>query len=569
MDQNIKQAFLESCYALRQIVEENPETIGLKVLQDIDFLENQIRDYHFKVYLIGGFSCGKSSLLNAWLGKQVLPTGLTPETAVSSELYYSQDERLELYSRDDEQTPQILGGVNDENWEIVKQRANNNELTKVEVWLNHPILEEYADVCLVDMPGLNSSIPAHDYALNQFLLDGSPFILCIPMSDGTVQKDEIAFLDKLKAIKSDGGFFLHLLLTKADEKRPDEQNEIRSHVVEIIREKMGIPAEELKSGVVSIRNGFDDFSMLLESLIEAKDEIFKMKFLPQLEGICAEAQRPLRMMLSQGLSTTDLDAQLSQIQASKEQLSKKKEGWQRDIEREIPAATTRIIEKTKSALFGMKRQFIEQIKNGYQCSHEISSTMKSTILYEMDNEAHVIFDRVINKVANEYGSVLTVASAEVSIAADSMEKIQVQRHTGGGLGLGAAGGAAIGFAVGSWFPVIGNLVGAGVGAVLGAIGGGAYGHAMADTGKLETELSQQLEQQAEAARPAIIEAFNKTACNFNDELEEVLNHKLSTIEEQVQNIQSEKKKNQEDFMARQAHCQEYSSRIDEILARHA
>jgi hypothetical protein len=137
-----------------------------------------------------------------------------------------------------------------------------------------------------------------------------------------------------------------------------------------------------------------------------------------------------------------------------------------------------------------------------------------------------------------------------------------------------AGGAALTYAsicayAGSIVPGIGNLIGAGIGALVGAIAGGVYGHAMTDNGKLETELSQQLEQQAESARPAIIDAFNNTFRNFNNELEEALNLKLSTLEEQVRKVQSEKNEQRKDHMERQTHFQECSSRIDEILELNA
>ena len=48
-------------------------------------LEN---DYYLKVPFIGDFNAGKSSLLNALMNRpELLPTNITPETAVSYELF--------------------------------------------------------------------------------------------------------------------------------------------------------------------------------------------------------------------------------------------------------------------------------------------------------------------------------------------------------------------------------------------------------------------------------------------------------------------------------------------------
>ena len=49
-------------------------------------------DAFVKVPFVGDFSAGKSSLINAFLGRQeLLPTDITPETAVSYELWYAED----------------------------------------------------------------------------------------------------------------------------------------------------------------------------------------------------------------------------------------------------------------------------------------------------------------------------------------------------------------------------------------------------------------------------------------------------------------------------------------------
>ena len=54
---------------------------------------------HFQVVapLIGEFSTGKSSLVNALLGRSVLSVNITPETAVPTEICYSSDEHAVVF----------------------------------------------------------------------------------------------------------------------------------------------------------------------------------------------------------------------------------------------------------------------------------------------------------------------------------------------------------------------------------------------------------------------------------------------------------------------------------------
>lgn len=57
----------------------------------VDELAPLIEHFEIRIPLIGAFSCGKSSLLNALLGENLLATALTPETAVPAELRFGAD----------------------------------------------------------------------------------------------------------------------------------------------------------------------------------------------------------------------------------------------------------------------------------------------------------------------------------------------------------------------------------------------------------------------------------------------------------------------------------------------
>ena len=61
---------------------------------EVTRLQNDIEHTELLVPVIGAFSAGKSSLLNAFLGENVLGIGLTPETELATELRYSNDPHL-------------------------------------------------------------------------------------------------------------------------------------------------------------------------------------------------------------------------------------------------------------------------------------------------------------------------------------------------------------------------------------------------------------------------------------------------------------------------------------------
>ena len=77
-----------------------------------DSLVNDLQhDSYIKVPFVGDFSAGKSSLINSYMGVDLLPTDVAPQTAVSYELYYSKDEKLDVYHNGNLKLSAALGEI--------------------------------------------------------------------------------------------------------------------------------------------------------------------------------------------------------------------------------------------------------------------------------------------------------------------------------------------------------------------------------------------------------------------------------------------------------------------------
>lgn len=126
---------------------------------------NRIQNDAFvKVPFVGDFSAGKSSLLNAFLDRQeLLPTDITPETAVSYELWYAEDEMLELWKNNS-----LAGTYKIE--EIKKLNVSPGDIVKV--YLNNGKIKDLNQrgIVLVDMPGVDSGIEAHTSAILNYII---------------------------------------------------------------------------------------------------------------------------------------------------------------------------------------------------------------------------------------------------------------------------------------------------------------------------------------------------------------------------------------------------------------
>jgi GTPase Era involved in 16S rRNA processing len=112
---------------------------------------------------MGEFSSGKSSFVNAFIGAEVAPTGITPTTATINVVRHGRERRGLLIYLD--------GRTEEVAWDDLFDRLRGlgelaREIARVEIMLPLDILER---VNLVDTPGLNSILPEHEAVARGFI----------------------------------------------------------------------------------------------------------------------------------------------------------------------------------------------------------------------------------------------------------------------------------------------------------------------------------------------------------------------------------------------------------------
>lgn len=109
-------------------------------------LENE----RFHLVILGEFNHGKSTFVNALLGEDVLPTGITPTTAAINHVIYSPERRARAVPREGEPIALAPGGLSD--W-VTVAGSHSREVAFVEVGYPAELLRE--NITLVDTPGVN------------------------------------------------------------------------------------------------------------------------------------------------------------------------------------------------------------------------------------------------------------------------------------------------------------------------------------------------------------------------------------------------------------------------------
>ncbi|OCS84350.1 SH3 domain-containing protein [Caryophanon latum] len=148
---------------LHQLVASTPQ------LQHFEHRIQQLLDFHndnVRILVMGEFSAGKSSLINALLERPILPTGAVATTAITTFLRYSeQDEYFEAVYSNGDITRHALTQLAVFSSERETSTVRSG-LQYVNVYVNAPILK---NMTLIDTPGLNSLNDDHtEQAMNVY-----------------------------------------------------------------------------------------------------------------------------------------------------------------------------------------------------------------------------------------------------------------------------------------------------------------------------------------------------------------------------------------------------------------
>ena len=164
-------------------------------IQDCRRVLARLAEDRFNLAVVGQFSRGKSSLMNALLGMEKLPTGILPLTSVITTVTYGEKERVLLLREGWTMTQEIRL---DQLPEYVTQGQNPGNEKKVllaEVQLPHELLR--LGVHFVDTPGVASSIVANTRTTRQFLPEADAAIL-VTSFESPMTEAEVAFLQEVR-----------------------------------------------------------------------------------------------------------------------------------------------------------------------------------------------------------------------------------------------------------------------------------------------------------------------------------------------------------------------------------
>ncbi|MGH9623297.1 MAG: dynamin family protein [Bryobacteraceae bacterium] len=226
------------------------------------FIQNLLADLAddtFRLALFGKYNRGKSTLINALLGVERLPTGILPLTSVITTVRYDSQERV-LVQREGWIVPQQISL--EQLSEYVTENGNpgnEKQVTVAQIMLPADILRY--GFFLVDTPGTGSSILANTKTAESFLSRADAAIVVMSV-ESPLDEEELALLERVH--REIGKVFV--VLNKADLISDDERRQISDALVTQLR---ALIQDETPVFVLSARNAMKAREEGLEKLVRA------------------------------------------------------------------------------------------------------------------------------------------------------------------------------------------------------------------------------------------------------------------------------------------------------------
>ncbi len=223
---------------------------------------SRLAENHLEVALFGRVNSGKSSLLNALLGTDVLPVGVNPITAVPTKLRYGSELRAGVaFGSGRDETVAI-----DEFRNLVTEEGNpGNERNVMRAVVEVPSPRLRQGIVLVDTPGLGS-LARRGAAETMAYLPACDLALVLIDAGAALNEEDLGTLRLL----CESGIPVLLLLSKADLLREEDLHRVAAYIESQIKQNL-----ELKVEVHAV-SALPGHSALL-------DRFFERELLPRFE----------------------------------------------------------------------------------------------------------------------------------------------------------------------------------------------------------------------------------------------------------------------------------------------
>lgn len=417
---------------------------------------DEIPNFRVTAPVIGGFSTGKSSLINAVIGENLLSTNITAETAVPTEITCGGDTATLVSANGSEKIIPLS--------EFNKEVLSASDYSVVKISTSNEFFKEIPSIKLVDMPGFDSGIDVHNKAIDNYLPQSLAYILTVAADEGTLRASIINFLNELKLYDMP----VYTVITKAAKSTSEDVDKLKAHIAETLKRFLKI--DDPKIAVTTAKgnidvNGFREFLLELQN---NSDEIFNAHFKSRLALCCREIDRYLTECLDKNdLTLDDLKLQKEQAERAFEEVGRKfeaeKERFRGQVEKCVSSIKSKIIADMEASRSTIENLILQGQENAIR--EKINSIIRNAYTYGIQTELEPRVKKHITNVENTinveiYNAKADIPEEDLKMDNEVKETLNAVTQT-----VAPAIGAIIGTIV-IPIPGLGTIIGAALGAII-------------------------------------------------------------------------------------------------------
>ena len=235
-----------------------PYSSAEEIRNEINDTLEQLTTGEYRVAVIGEFKRGKSSLINALLGTEILPTDILPATAVVNKIVYNTEQKIEINYLNGKHEETSIENLKDFSTKLDEKKAATVREIK-EIVVHYPSIIGQENIVLYDTPGLNDDELMTKKTIEILdEIDTAIVVISATMPLSMTEKKLICTLLEKQDI-------YHIIFVASFIDRVSEEDDEQDRIIDLITERISI----------------DTFDMFLEkhsedkALVEKAERILK------------------------------------------------------------------------------------------------------------------------------------------------------------------------------------------------------------------------------------------------------------------------------------------------------
>ena len=354
-------------------------------------LTKNSQNFKVRIPLIGAFSAGKSSLINALLAQKLLAVEIDPASNLATEISFAETDQILGFK--DNQFVKELSFEQLKSQDFDDLGANGH----VEVKLNNPLLQSLPHLCLADLPGLDSKSEAHSQAIHHYLGRSLAYCIMVSSEEGTLKESIKNFLEELALHQAP----VLVVISKSDKRSAEDIEAIKQQVKQQVQAIL--PPDNYLNVVAASRKQFDTVITALQELEQRSEQRFKETVVKQSIDTIATLQQHIEVLNNQdNLDLESLKLKQTDMQEEMQHFQQKIKQEHQQINNRFNDVLSQITQHIRSRLTGETDSFANSVLHqGGDIQQQITYSVRIGMTEGMERYFKPLVEKYLHRIESE------------------------------------------------------------------------------------------------------------------------------------------------------------------------